>query len=230
MSYPIVPDAPLPISMLPQVETLTKNDLLLVTQPGNEQGRRSRSMSLDQLFSSDVSRFQSPLIVKSNILTYSGALAGTQSGNTYTEVAHLDIDPRLDVDFHVWGTSNQAASSSMTRFGYGLRARVRQMYLPDDQDRDLIATAYAGDFFKNEDTQFGPGVPTYNAMFGCVPYNYDPPLNVLAMYPTKRVTLFLSSGVSPNPQQATGPTSYSLSIQATIYPSRYDSSILKATT
>lgn len=44
-----IPDAPLPISLLPSVEIPTSDDLLLVTQPGQPQGHRSRSMTLRQV-------------------------------------------------------------------------------------------------------------------------------------------------------------------------------------
>lgn len=44
-----IPDAPLPISMLPRAEQLTLQDLLLLTQPGNPQGQRSKALSLQML-------------------------------------------------------------------------------------------------------------------------------------------------------------------------------------
>lgn len=227
-----IPDAPLPISMLPRAAAadLKKNDLLYLVKPGNNLGERCKSLELETLFSSDFFKFTALYnsIIKSNILDYSGALASA-SGNSFTEVCHLDVDPRMDVEFHVWGTSNQAGASGDTysNFEYGLRARTRQMYLPDDQDRDLVAFGgYAG----RKDADGGPSTPAYNAVFGLYPINYNPSAGELANYPTKRVTLFLAAGATLSPYHATVPSEFNLKIQATIFPSKYVSNILEATT
>ena len=227
-----IPDAPIALSMLPRAAAadLKKNDLLYLVKPGNNLGERCKSLELESLFSSDLFKFTGLYnsITKSNILDYSGALA-IASANSFTEVCHLDVDPRMDVEFHVWGTSNQAGASGDTysNFEYGLRARTRQVYLPDDQDRDLVAFGgYAG----SKDTDGGPSNPTYNAAFGLYPINYNPSAGELANYPTKRVTLFLAAGATMNPYHATIPSAFTLKIQATIFPSKYVSDILKATT
>lgn len=230
-----VPDAPMPLSMLPAAAPLKKADLLYVVQPGNNPGEKARSLSLEALAGSDILKFGSTPIITTNILEYTGALAPTTQGNSWTEVCHLDIDPRLDAEFHVWGTSGhayQSQGSDQTRFSYGLRARVRQMYLPDDQDRDLITTYWCGDRFEivvDESTQvIQPAGPTYNTVFNCLPFDYTGDL-VLSHYPTKKVTLYLSGGVSANPYQCHQPDSYSLKIQARIYPAHIDKTLLKAT-
>ena len=44
-----LPDAPIALSMLPEVETPTENDLLCLVQPNNKIGRRSKSISLKKL-------------------------------------------------------------------------------------------------------------------------------------------------------------------------------------
>ncbi len=44
-----IPDAPLPVSMLPRAEALTLNDLLLLVQPGNTQGHRTKALTLQLL-------------------------------------------------------------------------------------------------------------------------------------------------------------------------------------
>lgn len=225
-----IPDAPIAGSMLPRPTALTAQDLLLLIQPGNNLGQKNKAVTLETLFSSDLFKFAGLYnsLIKSNILDYSGALASA-SKNSFTEICHLDVDPRMDVEFHVWGTSNQAGASGDTysNFGYGLRARTRQMYLPDDQDRDLVAFGgYAG----SKDTDGGPSTPAYNAVFGLYPINYNPSAGELANYPTKRVTLFLAAGATMNPYHATIPSEFTLKIQATIFPSKYVSDILKATT
>lgn len=225
-----IPDAPIAGSMLPRPTALTAQDLLLLIQPGNNLGQKNKALELGALFSSDLFKFAGLYnsLIKSNILDYSGALASA-SNSSFTEVCHLDVDPRMDVEFHVWGTSGQAGASGDTYsyFDYGLRAKTSQMYLPDDQDRNLIAFGgYAG----SKDSDGGPSVPAYNAVFGLYPINYNPSAGELASYPTKRVTLFLAAGATMNPYHATIPSWFRLKIQATIFPSKYVSGILEATT
>lgn len=225
-----IPDAPLPVSMLPRAEAadLKKNDLLYLVKPDNNIGERSKSLELESLFSSDLFSIFGVYnaIIKSNILDYSGALASA-SNNLFTEICHLDVDPRMDVEFHVWGTSKPAGDSGDTysNFEYGLRARTRQIYFPDDVSRDLVAFGgYAG--HRSEDG--GPSVPAYNARFGLIPHDYSS--DIVASDPTKRVTLYLAAGMTMNPYHATIPSEFNLKIQATIFPSKYVSDILKATT
>lgn len=224
-----IPDAPLPVSMLPRPTALNATDLLLLIQPGNNQGQKTKSLPLKDLFNSDLLKFEGLYnsVINSNILDYSGPLASA-SQNLFTEVCHLDVDPRMDVAFHVWGTSTHAGAigDSQPNFEYGLRARTRQMYLPDDQDRDLVAFGgYAGYM----DANGGPSTPAYNAVFGLYPISYNPSLGELANHPTKRVTLFLAAGATMNPFHATIPSKFDLKIQATIFPSKYVSDVLKAT-
>lgn len=227
-----IPDAPIAVSMLPRVAAadLKKNDLLYLVKPSNNLGERCKSLELESLFGSDLFKFDGVYnsIIKSNILEYSGALASS-SHDSFTEVCHLDVDPRMDVEFHVWGTSDTAGASgdTYTNFDYGLRARTRQMYLPDDQDRDLVAFGgYAG----YKDADGGPSTPAYNAVFGLYPISYNPLVGELANYPTKRVTLFLAAGATMNPYHATIPSNFDLKIQATIFPCKYVSDVLKTTT
>lgn len=231
MPYPKnqIPDAPLPVSMMPRVETPLKSDLLYLVQPGNNPGERSNSIELEKLMDSDVFRLQGirNAFIKSNILDFSGALAETSTGQ-FTEVCHVDIDPRLDVEFHVWGTSGAAgdAGDTYSSYDYGFRAKVHQMYLPDDQDRDLIVYAPAGHRTSSAD---GPAYPCYNAIFGCLPFEYNPTAGELSHYPTKTVTLYLATGTTMNPYHATPPSSFSLKIQATIFPSKYVTGTLLTT-
>lgn len=46
-----IPDAPLPMSMAPQAETLSGNDIIVIVQPLNAPGQKTRSMTLSQLAS-----------------------------------------------------------------------------------------------------------------------------------------------------------------------------------
>ncbi len=54
MSYPPnkIPDAPMPLSMMPEVVTPTEDDLLYLVQPNNQPGNRSRKISLKKLYQS----------------------------------------------------------------------------------------------------------------------------------------------------------------------------------
>lgn len=223
-----IPDAPIAGSMLPRAASVDPSDILVLIKPNNPLGQRNKSLELGGLFNSDLFKFDGIYnsIIKSNILDYSGALASA-SHNSFTEICHLDVDPRMDVEFHVWGTSNQAGASgdTYTNFEYGLRARTRQHYVPNDYERDLVAFGgYAG----HKDADGEPSAPVYNDRFGLIPYDYSG--DIVAAYPTKRVTLFLAAGATMNPYHATIPSEFTLKIQATIFPSKYVSDILKATT
>ena len=219
-----IPDAPASLSMLPRVAAadLKKNDLLYLVKPGNNLGERCKSLELESLFSSDL--FQSVgvrnAIIKSNILEYSGALAATSSSQ-YTEVCHLDVDVLSDVVFHVWGTSDTATEGAGgTRYQYGLRGKTEQYYSGEDIGK--VLEAMSPSYYQENNTP----TPVYNAVFGLKPYEFD----ISPAIPTKRVTLYLSTGTTFSPYHATDPSSFSLNIQATIYPSKYVSNVLKATT
>ena len=56
MSYPPskIPDAPMPLSMMPSVETFHDDDVVYVAQPQNQMGQRSRKATIKQLRDSQV--------------------------------------------------------------------------------------------------------------------------------------------------------------------------------
>jgi hypothetical protein len=220
-----IPDAPIAGSMLPRVAAadLKSQDILVLTQPGNPIGQKNKGLELGVLFNSDL--FQSVgvrnSIVKSNILEYSGALAATSSSQ-YTEVCHLDVGVLSDVVFHVWGTSDAATEGSGgKRYQYGLRGKTEQYY--EGEDIGNVLEAMSPSYFQEDNNT---PTPVYNAVFGLKPYEFY----FIQAKPTKRVTLYLSTGTSFSPYHATDPSSFSLKIQATIFPSKYESNVLKATT
>lgn len=218
-----IPDAPMAGSMLPRATVLTLADILVLTQPGNPIGQKNKALTLETLFSSDLFKFAGVYnsIIKSNILEYSGALAST-SLNQYTEVCHLDVGVLSDVVFHVWGSSDAAtAGTGGTRYQYGLRGKTEQYY--EGEDIGKVLEAMSPSYFQENDNVISP---VYNAVFGLKPYEF----NVSPAKPTKRVTLYLSTGTTFSPYHATGPSSFSLNIQATIYPSKFVDNVLKATT
>lgn len=219
-----IPDAPIAGSMLPRAASVDSSDLLVLIKPNNPLGQRNKSLELETLFSSDLFKFAGVYnsVIKSNILEYSGALVDTSSGQ-YTEVCHLDVDPRMDVEFHVWGTSNLAKpGEGGTSYQYGLRGKAEQYY--EGEDIGNVLEAMSPSYHQDEDGDIR--TPSYNAVFGLKPYEFY----FIQAKPTKRVTLYLSTGTSFSPYQATHPSSFSLKIQATIFPSKYESNVLKATT
>lgn len=218
------PDAPLPISMLPSAEELTIQDLLIITQLGNT-NFRSRRLSFNALFGSAIFKNASALAaapIYSNILDFTGALPQcTTSVSGMTKVAEIDCDPRYDVEFHVWGESNKASGSpTQTRYEYGLTGIVRQFYNPDDVNRDLLAKFTAG--YKTSD-DVNP-TPIYNGFFYTIPFDYTS--DIVSAYPTKKVSLYLSSGTSASPYQDTRPSSFSLKIQAKLTLANYKLNLL----
>ncbi len=51
MPYPPrqIPNAPIPGSMFPRAATLTDNDIVVIVQPLNEPGQKTRTMTLSYL-------------------------------------------------------------------------------------------------------------------------------------------------------------------------------------
>jgi hypothetical protein len=211
--------------MLPRVAAadLKSQDILVLTQPGNPIGQKNKGLELGVLFNSDLFKFAGLYnsLIKSNILEYSGALASTSS-SAYTEVCHLDVNVLSDVVFHVWGTSDAATEGAGgTRYQYGLRGKTEQYY--EGEDIGKVLEAMSPSYFQDGDDT---PTPVYNAVFGLKPYEFD----ISPAIPTKRVTLYLSTGTTFSPYHATDPSSFSLNIQATIYPSKFVDNVLKATT
>lgn len=230
-----IPDAPIALSMLPRVETPTQQDLLLVTQPGQPLGQRSRGMELSTLFASQVYR----------------DAAAAAAGPVYTNTIHAQLAtlPRTSGDweflckavvpFHsnalyrIWGNSNPATTSSVTNYAtyeYGLRVQARSLYVPDDQDRNEeiyfpagIRAAYGGD------APVDPNKIRYNAQ-GTFYNAYDEPSSgELAAYPTKTLSLRLKQGMDTSLYRADDPTQFDLYVQFIIFPfAKYDGTLLKA--
>lgn len=216
------PDAPLPISMLPDAEPLTLDDLLLVTQPNNANGR-SRKISVKSLLNSNPF-IQAPSGIVSNVVQYTGSLPQCNfARSTSKMVVSLNVPVIYDVEFRVWGSSNGATTSSGgSSYRYGLTAITHEYYNGDDQDRDEIHSHYVG--HKDEGTDIP--TPRYSAVFPVPPLPYTPSAGELAVYPNKQVRLYLSSGTSPSPYQATRPSEFTLNIQAVLRPAKYEAELL----
>lgn len=70
----IIPETPLPISMLPENEPLASSDLLLVTQPNNPTGGRQRKLPLLNL----LPRFYQ--VLRSGTITWEAGSSGVHIG------------------------------------------------------------------------------------------------------------------------------------------------------
>lgn len=221
-----VPDAPLPISMLPDSEPLTLGDLFLITQPTNTTAR-SRRVSVQSLLNSNPF-IQAPSGIVSNVAQYTGALpqcAVTTSSSRL--MVSLDVPVIYDVDFRVWGTSGTATATSQEGYEYGLTAITRMSYNPEDVDHDEVHSLYVGRRFNDGEAITDLNSPIhYSALFPVPPFAYSPTAAELGAYPTKNVKLYLSSGTSPSPYQAQRPSSFTLKIQALLRPAKYVGDLL----
>lgn len=217
-----VPNAPLPISMLPDAEPLTLGDFLLVTQPNNTPSR-SRRLSIQSLLNSNPF-IQAPSGIVSNVVQYTGALPQcTFAASSSRLMVSLEVPVIYDVEFRVWGSSNGATpSSGSSSYSYGLTAITREYYSGDDLDRDEIHSHYVG--HKDESTDIP--TPRYSAVFPVPPLPYTPSASELATYPNKRVRLYLSSGTDASQYQATRPSEFTLKIQAVLRPAKYEAELL----
>lgn len=171
-----------------------------------------------------------PDSIVSNILTYSGVLQQFSSNSDvshYTKVAELDVDPRYDVEFQVWGTSNSSTpGTTYTSYAYGLSAITRQYWADDDTDRDLF-TQYSVSPVSYDSTGASTGfTPVYNTRFGVVPHKYTITSESLSQYPTKKVTLYLASGTSSSLYQGNTPASFNVNIQARVTLATVNSTLL----
>lgn len=221
------PDAPLPISMLPDAEPLTRDNLLLVTQPANAQGR-SRKVSIQSLLNSDPF-VQAPSGLVSNVVQFTGALPQcTYAAASSLLVASLDVPVVYDVDFRVWGTSGTASVIGATSsYEYGLTAITRMTYGPEDVDHDEAHSLHVGRRVEVGGSTIDLTAPIhYSGLFPVSPFAYSPTASELEAHPTKQVKLYLSSGTSTSPYQATRPSSFSLKIQAVLRPAKYAANLL----
>lgn len=87
----VIPEAPLPISMLPRADQLTLQDLLLLTQPNNPQGQRTKALTL-QLLAQFLGNMNFDSITLSGPNSQSLVLTG--EGITYSKPHTTQVDQR----------------------------------------------------------------------------------------------------------------------------------------
>lgn len=238
-----IPDAPLPVSMLPRASEVSSQDLLLLVKPNNNLGDKTKALALDTLVNSDILRFSNVLGgTFTNILTYTGPLPWS---NTGTRLCQLITDPRNQVIFFVEGTSESAGTPQpysggfTTFFQYGLKGMVRSYFPFDDQNYSRNAqyiSAGSKEFIRgttNPDSLILLHDEDRVCYKGAFMEDPTPLPNVdwaskPAQMRTKTVGLWLAGGVTGNPLRLPPPASYTLTIQALIFKARYASTLLES--
>ncbi len=231
-----IPDAPLPVSMLPRASSVSSKDLLLLVKPNNDPGDKTKALELDTLVNSDLLRFSNVLGgTFTNTVTYTGPLPWSINGSLLCQVT---TDPRNQVIFFVEGTSESAGSAqevlqlAVTHFQYGLKGMVRSRFTYDSQNydrNDQYISAGSKDYIRDptDPEQFilvhDEDRVCYKGAFMENPAALSNVDWASAPSPTriKTVGLWMAGGVTANPYRLTPPASYTLNIQALIFKARY---------
>ena len=114
MPYPPrqIPDAPLPMSMAPQAETLTGNDIVVIVQPLNARGQKTRSMTLSQL-ASFIASGELGEIVFVNVNGFRSTVG--KNGYSYHHDADQSYNANLDYSIDNNGIHAVLATSGYTK-------------------------------------------------------------------------------------------------------------------
>lgn len=114
MPYPPrqIPDAPLPISMIPQAETLSGTDIVVVVQPLNAPGQKVRTMTLSQL-ASFIAAGELGEIVFVNVNGFRSTVG--KNGYSYHHDADQSYNANLDYAIDSNGIHAVLATSGYTK-------------------------------------------------------------------------------------------------------------------
>ena len=114
MPYPPrqIPDAPIPMSMIPQAETLTDNDIVTIFQPLNAPGQKCRSMTLSQL-ASFIASGELGEIVFVNVNGFRSTVG--KNGYSYHHDADQSYNANLDYAIDSNGIHAVLATSGYTK-------------------------------------------------------------------------------------------------------------------
>ena len=114
MPYPPrqLPDAPIPMSMIPQAETLTDNDIVTIFQPLNAPGQKCRSMTLSQL-ASFIASGELGEIVFVNVNGFTSTVG--KNGYSYHHDADQSYNANLDYAIDSNGIHAVLATSGYTK-------------------------------------------------------------------------------------------------------------------
>lgn len=245
-----IPDAPIAPSMLPRVAAadLTSQDVLVLTQPGNNPGQKNKGLELGALFGAP---FAAPVYAaaaapKFYEFTYDGALprngiapGGQGVSGLGTRIAYLEVPFKSLAMFWIDGYSGTATSyldpnssdSYITNYTYGLRLTARSLWSPhDDEGHDLFFPCMTGrrvpyDDSSYSDPKYEPTIQ-FPSVGEKVPYTargqwwlHNPAHGVdIPDTVTKQLSLFAFGGKSNSPYQAIDPASYHLNIHVLVFP------------
>lgn len=206
-----IPDAPIALSMLPRDEIPAASDLIYLVKPNNPIGQRSKAVDLLTLAAGGFGSYVTPIMDW-------GPDALPQTGPAQmTAICYIDVDPRCQVLFKVWGTSAPAGTGDGD-YDFGLCGRVQTNWPGVDTNmQELRKRVYAGSYWHIEGHSYEPFVPTYDAVFSELPHTYAVTPQLLQAHPNKRVRLSLSSGSSDTEGQSNPPSSFQLKIQAFVF-------------
>lgn len=114
MPYPPrqIPDAPVPISMIPQAETLQGTDIVVVVQPLNAPGQKVRTMTLSQL-ASFIAAGELGEIVFVNVNDFRSTVG--KNGYSYHHDADQSYNANLDYAIDSNGIHAVLATSGYTK-------------------------------------------------------------------------------------------------------------------
>lgn len=114
MPYPPrqIPDAPLPISMIPQAETLSGTDIVVIVQPLNAPGKKVRTMTLSQL-ASFIAAGELGEIVFVNVNGFRSTVG--KNGYSYHHDADQSYNANLDYAIDSNGIHAVLATSGYTK-------------------------------------------------------------------------------------------------------------------
>lgn len=114
MPYPPrqIPDAPLPISMIPQAETLSGTDIVVIVQPLNAPGQKVRTMTLSQL-ASFIAAGELGEIVFVNVNGFRSTVG--KNGYSYHHDADQSYNANLDYAIDSNGIHAVLATSGYTK-------------------------------------------------------------------------------------------------------------------
>lgn len=247
-----IPDAPIAPSMLPRVAAadLTSQDVLVLTQPGNNPGQKNKSLELGTLFDAPfaASAYAAGAAPKFYEFTYDGALprngiapGGQGVSGLGTRIAHLEVPFKHQAIFWIDGYSDTATSyldpydSYIGDYTYALRLTARSLWSPhDDEDHDIffpcITGRRVGDFGQYQDPTYEPTI-YFPGVGDKVPYTargqwwlHNPAHGAdIPDTVTKELSLFAFGGRSNSPYQARDPANYHLNIHVLVFPDhKYD--------
>lgn len=240
MSYrqDLIPDSPMPLSMLPNTEALKPGDLFYVVQPLNNAGQRCRKLEVgtfmaDSLVASLCATNAAPIfsnrvhIENRNPFHYGSTdIAGDLQ---WDKLVEADVPADAAVFFRLSALGKHyTAGQFNTLHQDGLRIRAYSYWRGDDLDRfnDYEVSGPPSIDISSTDIR-----PKFNCdVFGCFPQHFAPPgPGGIASNTTRHVILEVQEGVDADIPSASG--GYDFYTEIIVVPKfKYNSSLLVEST